>query len=145
MIKLIHVKDTPQETFDFVVAKLREQGEPAFVVHDDRSGGACRYQLPDGRRCAAGHLMGDDAPMNNPNTLYALVHEGVVERPRFMDLVLTMQGAHDRPALGLLTGHAWARECAERMIALANRYDSGPSIDPKSAHEWLTSVSEAAA
>lgn len=44
-----------QEIFDFVVTKLREQGEPSL----DPVSNACLYRGPNGRKCAAGWLLPD--------------------------------------------------------------------------------------
>lgn len=43
-----------QQVFDYVVNKLREQGEPCY----DEECGICRYRF-NGKKCAVGHLIKD--------------------------------------------------------------------------------------
>lgn len=43
-----------QQVFDYVVNKLREQGESCY----DEEAGICKYRL-EGKKCAAGHLIKD--------------------------------------------------------------------------------------
>jgi hypothetical protein len=46
---------TRQEAFDTVARKMLAQGDVAF------SAGLCRYITQDGRRCAIGHLLSEEA------------------------------------------------------------------------------------
>jgi len=50
---------TKQETFDTVVAHLRQQGRKAEAPRKSY-GYFCTYRSPDGRKCAAGCLIPDD-------------------------------------------------------------------------------------
>jgi len=62
---------TMQETFDFVVGKIREQGCASIV----EGGSSCLYRGSNGTKCAAGHVIPDDK--------YDLIFEGctVVTKP----------------------------------------------------------------
>lgn len=48
-----------QEIFDVIAWNLLRQHARARVVHDDGRG-QCRYQAPDGKRCAIGFIIPDD-------------------------------------------------------------------------------------
>jgi hypothetical protein len=123
-------KATLQETFDFIVDKLREQGKPAYDVENER----CFYGQPGGIRCAIGHLMGEGTCDNDWNVT-GLVDNRVIEAPSNRDFLYEMQGAHDEAA----RLDSWGRDsfsagCARKMIEVASYWE----ISPVSAQEWLT-------
>lgn len=52
-------KYTKQEIYDYVIAKLREQGRPS-MSHDGGSSIICAYRGDGNAKCAIGHLIPDD-------------------------------------------------------------------------------------
>jgi hypothetical protein len=144
MIKL-QEKETHQATFDLVVGKLREQGEPS-VTQTPGVLPTCVYGKPGGHRCAAGHLLGDNEitgsytvhayPLDG-SSLTQLINHGVIEEPAQRRLISELQSAHDDPAVGLkLRGKTWAAACAKRMLIIAEQFN----LSPASASAWLESL-----
>jgi hypothetical protein len=133
MIKLLE-GETDQETFDFIVAKLREQGEPSFVQLTD-SAVFCVYGKNGGSRCAVGHLMGDGAN-ESASGIRNLVVNDIVEMPRSLTLLEDIQKAHDYPVLNDRYGNSWAKECALEMSAVAIRH----RLDLKTSTDWYDHV-----
>src|SRR6478609_7642649 len=122
MIKL-QEKDTLQETFDFVVGKLREQGKPAM----DDNGTQCVYGKPGAERCAIGHLM--PVGSNYRQNIAVLMKENLVERSDNVEFLSDIQLCHDRSA-GLLS---WKSDCARALVDIARFY----GLNPDSAEKWL--------
>jgi len=93
---------TKQETFDFVVKAIVEQGRPAVDQF-----GNCEYRTADGRKCAAGHLIPDDQYQPSLEG-WSVGTESVPESKRLRDiitaaghdadLVSALQSAHDQSA-----------------------------------------------
>jgi hypothetical protein len=128
MLKL-QEKETDQETFDFVVEKLMEQGFPSM------KGGLCVYGEPGGARCAIGHLMGDQE-CNRQRTIYEMIQDGLVSAPRSLLLMDALQKAHDRAAMSAVHSLLWAKRCANNLINAAEDLD----INPSKAQEWFDHV-----
>ncbi len=110
---------TPQEIFDTVVTHLAEQKKRASSPE-----GMCRYELPDGRRCAVGCIM------NDSERSWSLVYEGCIAslvligygklRPFFKEnlgLLTTLQKAHDDP------NHTGVNGLKNRLKIIAHEYE----------------------
>lgn len=134
-----------QDTFDLVAFKLIQQGGPASA----RGGGACRYRTPEGKRCAAGHLIPDaeyhpDQEYKKASTVACLPNyygnlAGCTTSPTLAALANyvggafldDLQAAHDDAAARSLphyTDDAWLAEWRDNMRALAERYGLDASI-----------------
>lgn len=73
-----------QETFNLVLNRLREQGEPSMTGDKD----LCLYRGERGLKCAAGHLI--------PNNLYDKSLEGLsADSPEVKEILLNL--GHDIP------------------------------------------------
>lgn len=124
-------KETAQETFDFVIMKLREQGKPAMA---DK---VCVYGEPKGCRCAVGHLMGDQRYTGAGGSIKTLVEYNEVNQPKYYSLISEMQRAHDFPAVENENNKKdWQTACAIEMIKVAERHN----LSPQSAKDWLNSI-----
>jgi len=126
MIKL-QEKETAQETFDFVVTKLREQGIGSTMTVGAET--ICSYGEPGGIRCAIGHLMGDNI-CSIQGGVRTLLRVGFIEQPSHIDLLIDIQSAHDSAAF--LESNAFQLRCANNMITVAQRH----SLDAKLAVDW---------
>lgn len=101
--KLPTKDSTPQEIFDYVVARLRAQGEKsegACTRLNLEPYGGCLYRGPRGLKCAAGHLIPD--AFYDPD----MEGRGVAKIPYFLDwskearqLVDRLQVIHDNHAV----------------------------------------------
>lgn len=121
-----------QQIFDEVVTALRKQGRPSV-----NEAGGCLYRGPDGLKCAAGHLIPDDAyspgmegeSVWQPEVLGALRRAGVAGDLN-QHLVSRLQSAHDNAVGDALNGVAtWlaAFETEAASIAADHRLTYTPA------------------
>lgn len=105
---------TAQETFDYVVRALAEQGGPAWGPINDRDEvGGCLYRAPDGRKCAFGQVLPDELytpSMENhyiPVVIRKIGADGTDKALstqfaqwvcEHLDMLRELQAAHDRAA-----------------------------------------------
>jgi hypothetical protein len=111
---------TRQEIFDKVVAHFAVQRVAAAEY------GMCMYRTPDGRKCAIGALIPDEA--YNPNCEAAPVSDLFIHHPKMMqasglrsedqDLLSDLQVAHDDTA----TGDNFLVDLSRAMRAIARKY-----------------------
>lgn len=115
-----------QEIFDFVLAKIREQGRPSYSPE----GGTCYYRGPDGTKCAVGHLIPDEiysSFMEGMNP-WALRHDFVRAAPKSVTAVPRagwttflggLQLAHDSAAKAQEDGEDFLETFEKNMKHLA--------------------------
>lgn len=117
---------TPQEIFDTAARGIIAQGGASVLP-----GGECQYRGPNGRKCAAGHLL--------PDKRYDPYHEGgcAASVPFFkghphIRLIAAMQKAHDESVLNpdradddgcLETDEGFLEAWAEKMRSIAYRFE----------------------
>jgi hypothetical protein len=87
---------TPQQVFNHVARHLLVQGSPSI------DGSLCAYLTRDGKRCAAGCLIGQDEYQSSfeGRTWWSLARDGRVPDAH-MELVEALQDAHDMAAMAL--------------------------------------------
>lgn len=120
-------KPTLQETFDFIVGKLREQGEPALNESE-----TCSYGKPGGKRCAIGHIT--PCPLDAVMTVDYLMAHGVIAESPNKTALKAIQRCHDMNAG--LDLDVWRKSCSYQLTRVAENY----GLDPKSAQEWRDSL-----
>ena len=87
---------TDQGIFDYVVAKLAEQGKRSRISYE-----GCKYHGPGGTKCAVGHIIPDDLyiPEMDQNHGYSISRLIECEVFRYlkpyMGLLYDLQKAHD--------------------------------------------------
>lgn len=99
---------TRQETYDILIAHMRQQGEPAI------ENSVCRYRCLDGKKCPAGALIPDElysptmegAPLQTDYSQpFCGVTKVIHERGHDITLVRMFQQIHDHG-----TPSIWERE-----------------------------------
>ena len=93
-----------QETFDFVVGKIREQGCPSMKEGSI----SCLYRGPNGTKCAAGHVIPDekydsgfegctviDVPYEGMSTKLKQLYDVLSETGHNLGLLRSLQRCHD--------------------------------------------------
>lgn len=120
-----------QETFDLSGLSLIAQGGPAI---DD---GACMYLAPNGRRCAAGHLM--TAPDNVLRDAVGFIT--CPQNAKFLEahdinLVRALQQAHDQAAIQANDeDKPWRGEWLKNIADAARKFGLDPSRVVSAARE----------
>lgn len=107
---------TMQETFDFVVGKIREQG--CASMGDNKS---CLYRGPNGTKCAAGHVIPDDKydPIMENCTVAKNEFTGMNEGVKLIRKVLLETG-HD---LQILRGLQFCHDESSRFENFLERFE----------------------
>ena len=105
------IVDTNQEAFDFVVRHFIKQRERAVSPS-----GPCMYRAPDGKRCAVGVLIKDEAYKRNMEGLAVMDLDGRHIAWPFLDvgdvdgrLLTKLQRIHDVAFAGLVNERALGR------------------------------------
>lgn len=101
-------KHTYKEVFDYVRAKVNEQGNPSVL--DD---GRCVYRGTNGSKCAAGHLIPDkDLKGRHVNGVGILDFLDTLGIPNYNSpnenrviFIVAMQRAHDGASFNMYTGN----------------------------------------
>jgi hypothetical protein len=97
LIDVLANKHTPQEVYDFVLTKIREQGTDS----SDEDGDFCAYRGHENTKCAIGHMIPDDLydPKMEKFPVDELLHKFNLENPTtnsiISELLLSLQHAHD--------------------------------------------------
>lgn len=116
---------TDQEMFDYVLQAIRKQGRPSFILNG-RGGIQCKYLMPDGCRCSAGHLMDNPSDWDGscvaPVPASELYSSGV--RLEQQGLVSKLQSAHDQAARNMVHEEADFMACFEaNMNEVAYKFE----------------------
>lgn len=89
-----------QETFDFVMAKLHEQGGPSVIsVRDaEDDGNLCRYRGENGRKCAVGHLISDEEACVGGEVMIEILNNRLGNKwnPEELEFLTGLQELHDK-------------------------------------------------
>lgn len=115
-----------QETFDFVLTKIREQGRPSYSPEE----GTCFYRGPNGTKCAVGHLIPDEIynvfmegmnPWALRHEFLRAVPEGSTVEPRagWTIFLGELQSAHDSAAKAQQVGDDFLEVFEKNMKHLA--------------------------
>lgn len=116
---------TQQEFFDKTVRLLIEQGGPAF----EQNHATCKYRAKDGTKCAVGMWIPDEE-YAKASFEGASVDTAAGYWPSIvtladevgMNLLHSMQAAHDGPAMNRLTGDDWVAAFKYRARRVADEF-----------------------
>jgi hypothetical protein len=122
---------TPQQVFNHVARHLLAQASPSI------DGSVCAYLTRDGKRCAAGCLIGQDEYQASfeGRTWWSLARDGRVPAAH-MELVEALQDAHDTAAMTLPLSDFLDR-VTEKLEHVARVRDLSPAVLDEAARENL--------
>lgn len=109
-----------QQIFDEVAYGIIQQGAPSV-----NASGSCRYRGPNGRKCAAGHLIPDDRYKDSMEgcRVHAVPYLGGQFAGPLLDFIAELQNAHDaNSAHGEHFIHNWSLDMMQ--IAVKHELDS---------------------
>lgn len=112
---------TKQDTYDIVVAHLRQQGRKSEISH-----GKCKYRGPNGTKCAAGCLIPDDKyqlRMEGQTVWSGELEPLMEELGHDIGLVSKLQGIHDYNKV-----EEWEREFLQLAIEHELKYRPGVAL-----------------
>tara|TARA_B100001146_G_scaffold152086_1_gene133687 strand:+ start:242 stop:553 length:312 start_codon:yes stop_codon:yes gene_type:complete len=101
-----------KETFEYVLRKVVEQGEPSIGET-----GQCLYRGPNGLKCAAGHLLSDEDYSPDMEGLRVV---DVFHNHPHKWLISQMQKAHD---IAAVTPDTFVEEFKRRMDYIKKEYN----------------------
>lgn len=119
-----------QEVFNFVWAKLKEQGQPSTYIKNpdlpvDSYSVSCRYRGDNDCKCAVGHLIPDDeykSSLEGKGVAYIKQYCPFISKAH-SGLLWALQVAHDEAADGCLVyGYNFLEKLEEGMRSVARRW-----------------------